>query len=610
MIKRSKLIAVTMITALSVSVLPAVTSVGSYAADTTTSASVWTQPATPAPVVTPAKPVVTAPAPVQPAQVSTTAAPATVSNILRMLAEGSFGEDVKLIQTMLNNLSYKLKVDGIFGQLTSGAVKDFQGKNSLSVDGIVGPKTLSKLAPFAPAASTVGVAVDTVATASIVDNNANFEKAISKDGFWLIAILKDLTFDKPLVLDGTLTKEDGTVSRKIALYTQDEDHNVVDSFKLTAPKLTVLSPSGRLQNGAFVGDIYVNAAKFEIRNTKVTGNVYVSETGFKLTGAQVTGTVFYMNQAAKDGATVDAKTKVSGGVVLAELDAVTSPSVVDSITALEKGVSKNGKWITSIVRDLKTDKEIVIDGFFYDGKTDAVTGEKTIKRKLSLYSQDDKRNITRKFTLTAPKVTVNSPNTVFQGGIYNGDVYVSATGFNLVKQAVNGNIYFMNQAAKDSFKMDALSTVNGQKVLVQLDAVTTASLVDTGAAFEKGISKDGTWIISIAKDLVINKALVLDGDFLNGKGASQRKIALYSQDDAHVVTRMFTLMAQRLTVKSPDARIQGGTFDGNVYVEAKNFQLVNTTVDGNIYFMNEEAKSTFKMDAASKVTGIQVLKTN
>lgn len=555
-----------------------------------------------------------------------TTAPASGTGILRLLVQGSFGEDVKLLQTILNNIAYQLKVDGIFGKLTAAAVRDFQGKNGLVADGMVGPKTLAKLMPSAPASATeekkVGPAVDTVATASIVDNHADFEKAITKDGFWLIATLKDLAFTTPLVLDGNFVNDNGAEARKIALYTQDANRNVVDSFTLKAPKLTIQSPSTRLQNGTFEGDLYANAAKFEIRGTKVVGNVYVSEAGFKLTNAKIEGNVYYTTQAAKDGAVIDAKSTVSGEIVLMQPDVVTTASLVNNADALIAGLKADGKWIVSAVRDIKTDKEIVINGTFTDGKKDAA-GNDIIRRKLAFYSQDDKRNITRVFTLTAPKIWVNSPNTVFQGGIFNGDVYVNTKGFNLAKQTINGNVYFMTQEAKDTFKTDAFSKINGQKILIQVDAVTNASLVDNAADLEKGIGTEGKWIVSISRDLIVNKALVMDGEFKNTKTppAVARKLSLYSQDENKVTTRNFTLMVQRLTVKSPNARVQGGILDGNLYVEGKDFLLINTTVDGNVYvstpnftmtnakivgnliFMNEEAAKTFKKDAKSSVTG-------
>jgi len=74
------------------------------------------------------------------------------------------------------------------------------------------------------------------------------------------------------------------------------------------------------------------------------------------------------------------------------------------------------------------------------------------------------------------------------------------------------------------------------------DMVATASIVNTNEAFEKAISKNGTWLIATLKDLTFTKDLLVDGDFKNGKkdtagnDAFQRKIGLYTQDDKFKVT--------------------------------------------------------------------------
>lgn len=142
------------------------------------------------------------------------------------------------------------------------------------------------------------------------------------------------------------------------------------------------------------------------------------------------------------------------------------------------------------------------------------------------------------------------------------------------------------------------------------DIVTSASLVNTAAAFEKAISKTGTWIICLLNDLTIDKDLVVDGDFMNNKTppVSQRKLAFYAQDENRNVTARYALTAPKLTINSVDCSIQHGTFRGDLYVTGKNFQLIDTTVDGNIYFMSADAQTTFKMDETSKVTGVQQLK--
>ena len=60
--------------------------------------------------------------------------------------QGSTGEQVRIIQTKLKNWGYyDGAVDGIFGSGTAEAVRYFQRKNGLTVDGKVGPATLEAL---------------------------------------------------------------------------------------------------------------------------------------------------------------------------------------------------------------------------------------------------------------------------------------------------------------------------------------------------------------------------------------------------------------------------------------------------------------------------------
>lgn len=61
------------------------------------------------------------------------------------LKQGSKGVCVKWLQYELRLNGYDVAVDGIFGPLTDAAVCHFQFKAGLITDGIVGPKTRSKL---------------------------------------------------------------------------------------------------------------------------------------------------------------------------------------------------------------------------------------------------------------------------------------------------------------------------------------------------------------------------------------------------------------------------------------------------------------------------------
>ena len=59
--------------------------------------------------------------------------------------QGDNGSKVKDIQVKLNKFGYKLYADGNFGVLTYYAVMDFQVKNKLPKDGIIGASTLEKI---------------------------------------------------------------------------------------------------------------------------------------------------------------------------------------------------------------------------------------------------------------------------------------------------------------------------------------------------------------------------------------------------------------------------------------------------------------------------------
>lgn len=74
-----------------------------------------------------------------------------------VVRQGSSGETVRKIQTKLKNWGYYTgSVDGIFGFKTLSAVKYFQRKNGLSVDGIVGSRTAAAMGITLASSSTGG----------------------------------------------------------------------------------------------------------------------------------------------------------------------------------------------------------------------------------------------------------------------------------------------------------------------------------------------------------------------------------------------------------------------------------------------------------------------
>lgn len=60
---------------------------------------------------------------------------------MTLLKLNAKGDSVRLLQELLQKKGYDVAADGVFGKSTENAVKDFQLKNNLISDGIVGTKT-------------------------------------------------------------------------------------------------------------------------------------------------------------------------------------------------------------------------------------------------------------------------------------------------------------------------------------------------------------------------------------------------------------------------------------------------------------------------------------
>lgn len=81
------------------------------------------------------------------------------------LTYGSQGSEVKKLQNALNQAGYSLNVDGIYGRETEAAVRDYQSKNGLAVDGIAGNKTQTSLYGAAAPSDPQNPPADTADTA-------------------------------------------------------------------------------------------------------------------------------------------------------------------------------------------------------------------------------------------------------------------------------------------------------------------------------------------------------------------------------------------------------------------------------------------------------------
>ncbi|MBW4083036.1 polymer-forming cytoskeletal protein [Paenibacillus sp. S150] len=180
----------------------------------------------------------------------------------------------------MKKLAQGLLVAGVAIALLSGC-----GNNNENANGAASPS---------PAAANEQT--DAQSTASIVNQADAFVKALSADGTWIVATLNDLTVDTDVVVAGEFHDKgaaENAIYRKLALYTQDEDHNITASFNLTVPKITVQSENFKVQGGTIKGDVYVEANGFSLDKTAtIDGNLYFASEDVKATAVldgEVTG---------------------------------------------------------------------------------------------------------------------------------------------------------------------------------------------------------------------------------------------------------------------------------------------------------------------------------
>jgi len=375
--------------------------------------------------------------------------------------------------------------------------------------------------------------------------------------------------------------------------------------------------------------------------------------------------------SSSNSSTSSSSAKASSSV--ASSAAATSTDVFAGATAgttdfdtLQKGFAANGAWLNAITADMDASgKTLTVDGVF--------VGDQQVGRKLGLYTQNANHQVTKSFTLTVGEIVANSPGFYISNGTVKGNVQVNAAGFHgqsgkdtagkAVQPVIDGNLYFASQDLLDAYNtaikadptqavkitgttsVKAATAITVSKGLVTVGAhgnVTyvnkgTGSDVETGATagttnastFTNALSTKGTWIVSVLSgnlDLS-GKTVTVDGTFMGADNAIARKIALYNQNSNHQVTARATLTVGKLIVKSPQTYVANGTVKGDVYVAAGtgghglNFHaqngkdtsgaMVQTTIDGNLYFASDADMTAYKALPAAqqfKVTGTIAVK--
>ncbi|WP_353049863.1 polymer-forming cytoskeletal protein [Carnobacterium sp. ISL-102] len=164
--------------------------------------------------------------------------------------------------------------------------------------------------------------------------------------------------------------------------------------------------------------------------------------------------------ASTVSSTVESAEMASSTTESAEV--VTTASISNDPADVVAGLSAEGTWIYAITDDVTVSEDLIVAGTFYD-KDDESTD---VYRKLALYAQDEDRNVTDEFTLTAPMMTVESPNFRIQNGTFVGDVIVKAEGFELFESTVEGDVTFDSQELMDAAKLDE-GTVTGETTVAE-----------------------------------------------------------------------------------------------------------------------------------------------
>ncbi|MFP4409186.1 MAG: hypothetical protein ACLFPW_11755 [Spirochaetaceae bacterium] len=122
---------------------------------------------------------------------------------------------------------------------------------------------------------------------------------------------------------------------------------------------------------------------------------------------------------------------------------------------------------------------------------------------------------------------------------------------------------------------------------------------------QEALGPDGAWIVIFTSDVTVGEPIAVAGEVYEEEGADEprRKIALYEQDADRTVTDRYTLTAPRLEVEHENTLIQAGEISGDVYVSAEGFELVDATINGNLYFASEELRDSASIDEDSTVMG-------
>ncbi|WP_071131154.1 polymer-forming cytoskeletal protein [Enterococcus timonensis] len=170
------------------------------------------------------------------------------------------------------------------------------------------------------------------------------------------------------------------------------------------------------------------------------------------------------DNSSNSSSSSEAATSESTATSSSAAEVVSTASVSDDSAVLETALGADGNWIVAATDDVTFDNDVTVTGEFHDKGDDA----EAIYRKLALYTQDADHKVTGEFTMTVPKLIVESENFNIVHGTVVGDIEVSANGFVLNGAKVEGNITFASQENQDSAVLDEEgASVSGEVTVAQ-----------------------------------------------------------------------------------------------------------------------------------------------
>ncbi|WP_096203087.1 C40 family peptidase [Bacillus sp. FJAT-45350] len=239
----------------------------------------------------------------------------------KVLTLGAQGDEVKKLQQLLKEQGhFNHKVTGYFGRVTAAAVKEFQLKNELTVDGIVGEQTKSALTlqPMAIATSTriyqpSSQVSSTSSTSEILRIGAKGEQVIH-----LQKLLKDAGF-----FNREITGNFGEVTEQVVKEFQRQNGLAIDgivgpktigalnqSASINTPQTTTGETSQEVKSTSILkhGDRSQAVASLQ---TQLQSLGYFSQepTGYFGTVTETAVRKFQQDQLLKNTGQVDSETK-------------------------------------------------------------------------------------------------------------------------------------------------------------------------------------------------------------------------------------------------------------------------------------------------------------